>query len=292
MRDSDTQVGKPFFDLLRNPSTAATSRRQITGYKVQAEQQYQQAKRISTPGDMTAAQRSFLITMEMRRDGLAAGRRPDPHRAQLGRRGRPTRRSSEIAGAMQLFLTLRRDLRERVYPFIEDGAAPRPTSARQRLQRTQFLPGIEWLDPTTVADALGQQLSADGGDGSGGEPAPGLHGTGHRLRPGGRPDARPDAPNRIPTARTPSSPSTSPTRARTTRSTPVVLRIEGAGRADPRPRTVDSVAPAPRPGDAGARPGRRRSTPRSTIAVEVKAGAGRGEDDNNTAEYEAAFSQQ
>ena len=56
VRDSESQVGKPFFDLMRNPSTGDLST-QIAGYKVQAEQQYEQSKKISTPGDMTAAQR-------------------------------------------------------------------------------------------------------------------------------------------------------------------------------------------------------------------------------------------
>ena len=45
-------------------------------------------------------------------------------------------------------------------------AADRGGAARRRHRRpaarsgSQFLPGIEWLDPSVVADALGQQLSA------------------------------------------------------------------------------------------------------------------------------------
>ena len=91
VRDSDTQVGKPFFDLLRNPSQGDLSTA-IAGYRSQAEAQYQQAKRISTPDDMTSAQRSFLIAMEMRRDGLSRSPTSSAPRSARTPRSR-TRRS-------------------------------------------------------------------------------------------------------------------------------------------------------------------------------------------------------
>ena len=175
VRDSDSQVGKPFFDLLRNPSTGDLST-QVAGYKVQAEQQYEQAKKISTPGDMTAAQRSFLIAMEMRRDGLE--QIASQVRTALSSDTEAADRAiNEIAGAMQMFLTSDVIYSERVIPLIEDTLRDADVGA-QRLQQSQFLPGIEWLQPATVADALGQQLSAGGSGNSGREPAPGLHGTG------------------------------------------------------------------------------------------------------------------
>jgi hypothetical protein len=184
VRDSDTQVGKPFFDLLNNPSTGDLST-QIAGYKVQADQQYQQAKKLSTPGEMTAAQRSFLIAMEMRRDGLQQV--ADQVRTALSSDAEQADRAiNDIAGAMSMFLTSDVMYTQRVYPLIENAFKEQDIGA-QRLQKTQFLPGWQWLDPNTVADALGQQLSADAADGTGREPAPGLHG--QRLGPGGRPGA-------------------------------------------------------------------------------------------------------
>ncbi len=84
--DSDSQVGKPFFDLLRNPGTGDLEA-QVASFMSQAETQFQQAKRIDTPGDMTAA-----AALLPRDDGDAArrlevDRRPGPHRARLQRRG-------------------------------------------------------------------------------------------------------------------------------------------------------------------------------------------------------------
>ena len=174
VRDSDSQVGKPFFDLLRNPSQGDLSTL-INGYKVQAESQYQQAKRIDTPGDMTAAQRSFLITMEMRRDGLQSI--ADRIRTALSSDAEAADEAiKQIAGAMQLFLSSDVIYTTRVLPLIESTLNEADVGA-QRLQRTAFLPGVEWLDESVVADALGQQLSSGGGT-NGREPAPGLHGTG------------------------------------------------------------------------------------------------------------------
>ena len=177
VRDSDSQVGKPFFDLLRNPSQGDLSTL-IAGYKVQAERSTSRRKRIDTPGDMTAAQRSFLIAMEMRRDGLQSI--ADRIRTALSSDAEAADQAiEEIAGAMQLFLSSDVIYAARVLPLIEDDAARgrrrRPASCSGR----SSCPGVEWLDPSVVADALGQQLSSGGGGGTDGrEPAPGLHGTG------------------------------------------------------------------------------------------------------------------
>ena len=86
---SDTEVAQPFFDLMREPTQGAGDlRTQVNGYKNQAAQQYEQAKRIDTPGEMDA--RPALVPD---RDGdaprrAAADRRPRRHGAQLRRRGR------------------------------------------------------------------------------------------------------------------------------------------------------------------------------------------------------------
>ena len=116
--DSDTQVGKPFFDLLRNPGNGDL-RNQVAGFKAQADQQYQQAKRISTPGDMTAAQRSFLIAMEMRRDGLQAI--ADRISTALSSDAEAADKAiTEIAGAMQEFLASDVIYTTRTQRFIQD----------------------------------------------------------------------------------------------------------------------------------------------------------------------------
>ena len=44
----------------------------ILGYKGEAENTLKQAQELNVPGDMTAAQQSLLISLELRRDGLAS----------------------------------------------------------------------------------------------------------------------------------------------------------------------------------------------------------------------------
>jgi hypothetical protein len=126
--DSDTQVGKPFFDLLRNPGTGDI-RNQVAGFKAQADQQYQQAKRISTPGEMTAAQRSFLIAMEMRRDGLQSI--ADRISTALSSDAEAADKAiTEIAGAMEMFLAS-----DVVYTTRTELLLDHPGAARRRRDR-------------------------------------------------------------------------------------------------------------------------------------------------------------
>jgi hypothetical protein len=285
VRDSDSQVGKPFFDLLRNPSQGDLSTL-INGYKVQADSQYQQAKRIDTPGDMTAAQRSFLMTMEMRRDGLQSI--ADLIRTALSSDAEAADDAiKKIAGAMELFLSSDVIYTTRVLPLIESTLRDADVGAQQ-LQRTAFLPGVEWLDESVVADALGQQLSSGGTNGR--EPAPGLHGTGIDSVQVGEQTLTPDAANRIAYgADTEFTVNFTNQGENDEVDIVVVLKIEGG----PKPlRVQKSVASVPAGTAAAATLGLDTPPPLDTpvtITVQVKPVPGEEKKDNNTAEYDAAF---
>jgi hypothetical protein len=287
VRDSDSQVGKPFFDLLRNPSQGDLSTL-IAGYRGQAESQYQQAKRIDTPDEMTGAQRSFLMAMEMRRDGLQSI--ADRIRTALSSDAEAADTAiQEIAGAMQLFLSSDVIYASRVYPLIETTLREADVGAQQ-LQETQFMPGREWIDPAVVADALGQQLSS-GGDGTNGrEPAPGLHGTGIDSVQVGEQTLEPDGPNRIAYgADTEFTVNFTNQGEHDEVDIVVVLKVEGG----PEPlRVQKSVASVPAGTAAAATLGLDKSPPLDTpvtITVQVKPVPGEEKKDNNTSEYDAAF---
>src|SRR3954463_1407909 len=66
--DSARQVGAPFFQLLTEGGSPQDLQTNISSYRVQAEQQYDQAAKLSVPGDMKGAQQSALIALEWRRD--------------------------------------------------------------------------------------------------------------------------------------------------------------------------------------------------------------------------------
>jgi len=285
--DSDSLVGEPFFNLLRNPSSGDLST-QIASFRAEAETQYQRARRVSTPDDLTAAQRSFLMAMEMRRDGLQSV--ADRIRTALSSDAEAADTAIEqIAGAMQMFLSSDVIYASRVLPFIESELQEADVGA-QRLQQSQFLPGREWLDPTVVADALGQQLSAGGGNGR--EPAPGLHGTGIDSVQVGDVTLEAGVANRIAYG-----PDTEFTVNFTNQGENdevdivVVLRIEGG----PEPlRVQKSVASVTAGSAASATLSLDTAPPLETavtIVVQVKPVPGEEKRDNNTAEYDAAFLQ-
>ena len=139
-----------------------------------------------------------------------------------------------------------------------------------------------------------QQLSADAADGSGREPAPGLHGTGIDSVQVGDQTLDPDAPNRIAYG-----PDTEFTVNFTNQGEndevdiDVVLRIEGG----PKPIRVteERRRRSPRAQTASATLSLDTPPPLDTpvdITVEVKAVPGEEKKDNNKAEYAALFSQQ
>jgi hypothetical protein len=195
---SDQQVSKPFFDLMRDPTSqnARDLQNQIIGFRGQAQQQYDQAQRIDTPDAMQAAQRSFLITMEFRRDGLASI--ADKIRTALSDDQQASGGAiADIAGAMQMFLASDVVYESRVMKLIDAGLRDNDVGG-QRIQPSRFLPGIQWLQTATISRTLGGSGADDTGSGSGsGTPAPGLHGTGLNSTSIGNVRLTAGAPNRI-----------------------------------------------------------------------------------------------
>src|SRR5215211_1550828 len=165
IRESDTQVGQPFFQLLgqagdESPQDLQTN---ISGYRVQAEAQLKQARNLDVPDEMKGAQQSLLMALEFRRDGL--GFIAERIRTALGDEGDTANKAiDEIAGQMQVFLTSDVLYQARSVPLIKH-ALDDAEIGGQRIASTRFLPGVEWLSERFVAAQLGQQLSGGGGGG-------------------------------------------------------------------------------------------------------------------------------
>ena len=175
--ESARQVSAPFFQLLTEGAGTSPQdlQTQISGYRVQAEQQYEQAKRLDVPSEMRGAQESALIALEWRRDGL--DRIAQEIRPALGDEGEQADAAIEqIAGQMQTFLASDVAWDTRVIPFI-DQALDEQEIGGQEISRSQFLQDLGWLQPQTIAQVLDQQLSS-GGEGGGEPTGPGLHGSG------------------------------------------------------------------------------------------------------------------
>jgi len=194
-RDSAEQVGAPFFDLLTQGGAPQDLETNISSYRVQAEQQYDQAARLDVPDDMKGAQQSALIALEWRRDGLE--KIATEIRTALGDEGEAADAAiKQIAGQMEVFMASDVAWESRVSPFIKN-ALDEGGVTGQRILPSQFLPSIAWVQPQTIAGVLDQQLSSGGGGGSGEPSGPCLHGTGIDSTTFGDVTLQPGVSNRL-----------------------------------------------------------------------------------------------
>jgi hypothetical protein len=195
--ESSRQVGTEFFRLLgeggsESPQDLQTA---VSGFEVQAGQQLDQAKALDVPDEMVPAQQSLLNALEWRRDGLDYI--AERIRTALGDSGDAADEAiQQIAGQMQVFLASDVAYETRVVPFIKN-ALDEEEIGGQEIARSQFLPSLDWLQPETVAEQLGQQLSAGAGRDAGEPTGPGLHGTNIDATSYGDTTLQPDAPNQL-----------------------------------------------------------------------------------------------
>ena len=292
VRDSDTQVGQPFFQLLGQAGSESPQDLQtnIAGYRVQAEAQLKQARNLDVPDEMKGAQQSLLMALEFRRDGLGAI--ASKIRTALGDEGDAANKAiTEIAGQMQTFLASdvlyqARTVRE-IKSALDDAQI-----GGQKIATSRFLPGIEWLSEETVAAELDQQLTGGSSGRQTGEPAPGLHGTGIESVSVGDTTLQPDAPNRVP-----ASADTAFVVKFTNQGendefdVKVTVAIEGGDKPIKASRTVDTVAKG-QTAEASVPLGTKPPTGSAvTVKVTVAKVPGEQKTDNNTSEYDVLFTE-
>jgi hypothetical protein len=291
VRDSDTQVGDPFFQLLGQAGSESPQDLQtnISGYRVQAEAQLKQARNLDVPDEMKGAQQSLLIALEFRRDGL--GFIAEQIRTALGDEGDAANEAiTKIAGQMQAFLASDVLYQARTAPLIK-AALDDAEIGGQKIASSQFLPGIEWLSEQTIATQLDQQLTG-GGDRNTGEPAPGLHGTGIESVTVGETRLQPDAPNRIPASEDTAFVVSFTNQGENDEfDVKVTLTVEGGDKPIKVSRTVDTVAKG-QTAEASLALGQKPPTGSAvTVKVTVAKVPGEQKTDNNTAEYDVLFTE-
>ncbi len=176
---SDNEVGKPFFDTLRQAASQSPEnlQTQISSLRAQADTHLSQARKLDTPSQLAGAEQSLLIALEFRRDSLQYI--AERIAVALGNEGDVADQAIEgIAGQMQALLASDVTIRARVTPLVRDALKSNEVVATA-VGTKGFLPGFSWLQPSYVADQLGTRLSATGnGRQQSKKPAPGLHGTG------------------------------------------------------------------------------------------------------------------
>jgi hypothetical protein len=194
-------TGREFFRQMEGANSQAPQDlyQQIISFKNTADQSLTQARDLPVPEDMAEAQRSLLISLELRRDGLT--KIAEDVKTALGDEGEAADRAiGGIAGQMQSFTASDVLYRTRVVEFIKKGLADAKVGD-QTIEESRFMDDIDWQSPQFVAARLGQQLSSGDGDGGGGgddqTSGPGLHGTGLDATSYGQVTLQPGAANRL-----------------------------------------------------------------------------------------------
>ncbi len=171
MAESD-QGGKDFFDKLLNPGDAGATELEtaVNEQRTLAADLVRRAEKLDAPGSMSDAKADLVETLELRRDGLSE---ISGLISQALGDEQPEEATEQIAANMQYFLSSDVIYSQYAYPGMVAAlkANELPTKT---VPTSQFLPSLEWLDPTTVDDVLSRARGS-----SSDEPvAPGLHGTG------------------------------------------------------------------------------------------------------------------
>jgi hypothetical protein len=196
IKDSDGQVGAPFFQLLNNAQRQSSDLQvQVNQLRLAADEDVKRAKAFDVPGEMAGAHEDLELVLDLRAAGLQRVASQIP--TALGRGGASQQAIAAIAAQMQAFLASDVVYSQRVAPLIRDALDSSGVTGQQ-IAGSRFIPDISWLAPATIAAKLGR---SSGSTAPSGAVAPGLHGHGIlsvtaggvTLQPGG-------AVNRVPAA--------------------------------------------------------------------------------------------
>jgi hypothetical protein len=171
---SDSQVSAPLFKTLAGASSTSplAAEEQVDQLRAQAQSQAAQARGLSVPGAMAAAQRNLTLALNLREEALAkiAGL----VRTALSGQTQSRQASAEIAGAMEELLASDVVYSQRVAPLIQQELAADGVHGESTAS-TQSLPNLGWLDPSTVQQRLTGKSSSSSAQS--GPIAPGTHGS-------------------------------------------------------------------------------------------------------------------
>ncbi len=238
IKDSDGQVGAPFFQLLNNAQRQSSDLRlQVNQLRLAADEDLKRAKAFDVPGDMTAAQRNLELVLGLRAAALRRIAEQIP--SALGRGQASTQAIANISAQMQAFLASDVVYSQRVAPLIRDGLDSAGVSG-QAIAGSRFIPDVSWLAPATVAGKLGRGSGTTGG--ATGAVAPGLHGHGIvsvtagdvTLQPGG-------TVNRVPAANVSFTVNFANQGDNDEQNVKVGLRVRGGGKSIVQNKTIGST---------------------------------------------------
>ncbi len=289
VQESDSQVSKPLLEILGSTQNNAANpldlQSQVNELSVEASRQVKRAQGLDVPGDMSDAQRNFLLVLRLRRDATERIAALLP--TAQGKQGAQAA-INQITGQMQAFLAsdvvYSQEVAPRIKKALDDNGIHGQTIAQSR-----SLPNpLEWLDATKVAAKLSG--AAGGAATPTGKPAPGTHGHGLTSVQAGDTTLQEGTANRITASAALSFVVTFQNQGENDEKNVVVsVTIQGAGA----PITVKKTVPSTSAGsDATATIPLGQSPPIGTpvtVKVQVQPVPGEVDSSNNSAEYPAIF---
>jgi len=169
------QTGTQLFGQLSGGggrANATALQNQINQTSVSADSELSHGKGLDVPDEMRPAHQNFLLTLQMRRDGIAD---TAAHIQQA--LGTSTNQDAINAIAVDMARFYASDVVYKGYTTTRIVAALHAAGIAVgggngvQIEPGQFLPDIQWLTPAFIAGKLGAQSSTPSG-----KPAPGLHG--------------------------------------------------------------------------------------------------------------------
>lgn len=171
VQESD-QLSNQLFKLISNrQGSDAAVANALNTYRQQAEQLTDRARATDTPDEMSSTQRYLVESFELRQEGVKgiADEVPNAITRQERRQG-----TNRVAQDMQEFLASDVIYAKRVVIKLRAALEKQGLADQTQIPQSQFLPSIEWLQPSFVAD----QISGIRTGSTGQSASPGLHGTG------------------------------------------------------------------------------------------------------------------
>ena len=287
VQESD-QASQQLFQLLTRPGRRSPLELQqaVNGYQSDAAQLVDRARDTDHPDEVNTAHRYFVEALEFRRDGIGRIARELP--TALGDRGREEA-TGQIAVTMRSFLASDVIYSDRFVPHLTREVKDQKLTGEVNIPRSRFLPDLQWLRPTVVAERID---AIRGGGGGTGPVAPGLHGTAlvsTTAKPGGRALAPGGATDIAVSPRLSFDVAVSNGGEHEERDVTVSLSISGAGKPLVREQRLPSIKPGEQKTVSiplAAAPPTGRPV---TITVEVKPVPGEKKVDNNKQRYPAIF---
>ena len=287
VQESD-QASAQLFQLLTRPGrrTPLQLQSEVNSFQSDAAQLVDRARDTDHPGETDDAHRYCVEALEFRRDGMGQIARQLP--TALGDQGREEA-TSRITVTMRSFLASDVIYDSRFTPKLAGAIEEEGNLDDLEVPRSRFLPDLQWLRPTVVAERI---EAIRGGGGGAGPAKPGLHGTALvsvTAKPGGKVLNSAGATDITVSPRLSFDVAFSNGGEHEEREVTVAVTISGAGKPIVREQRLPSI----KPGEQKTVSIPLAATPPTgrpvTIKVEVKPVPGEKKVDNNSQRFPAIF---